>query len=377
MEILPEFIHIIETLEDPRIENHNMRHKMVDILVISFLGIVCGANNWTEVADFGDCKKEWLETFLELPNGIPAHDTFSRFFSILDPVQFEECFTKWVNSLDIDIKGDVIAIDGKTSRATRSKSSKALHMISAWSCANSLVLGQCKVDKKTNEITMLPDLIKRLKIAGSVVTSDAMNCQKNIAQEIINEKADYVLTVKRNQKNLQDAIIEAFRYANIEGIKTDINHFETIDGEHGRIETRQYSVVSAKYAFDMAEQWPGLTSVVKVVRTREIDDNISTETRYFISSLPPKAEIIANGIRSHWQIENKLHWTLDTAFDDDLSRARVKNAAENFTVLRHITLNLLKKDTKSNTGIKGRRKKAGWDHAYLANVLQNFLKPVQ
>lgn len=304
MEILPEFIHIFETLEDPRVENHNFKHKMIDILVLSFLAVVCGANDWDEVEWFGECKYDWLKTFLELPHGIPSPNTFRRFFSLLDPVQFEECFTSWVQSLDIEGTGDIIALDGKASRASRNKHEKALHMISAWSCTNGLVLGQCKVDKKTNEIKMLPELIKRLKIAGCVVTSDALNCQKNIAQEILNQEADYILTVKKNQKNLHEAISEAFRYANVDGIATDINHYQTIDGEHGRIETRKYSVVSSKYAFDMEEQWPGLRTVVKVVRTTEIDANISCETRYFISSLPPKAEAISKGIRSHWHIES-------------------------------------------------------------------------
>jgi predicted transposase YbfD/YdcC len=273
--------------------------------VVSFLGIVCGANNWAEVSGFGHCKEEWLKTFLELPHGIPSHDTFSRFFAILDPVQFEECFTNWVQSLNIDVKGDIIAIDGKASRASRSKGSKALHMISAWSCNNGLVLGQCRVDKKTNEIKILPELLKRLKIAGSTITTDALNCQKSIANNILHQGANYILAVKKNQKDLYTNIEKGFHYADNTTIDTGINHFESIDGEHGRIETRKYSVLPALYAsYDITKNWPGLQSIARVVSTREIGNNIAYQTRYFISSLPPVAESIAKGIRAHWQVES-------------------------------------------------------------------------
>lgn len=376
MEITQEFIHIFSTLVDPRVENHNLRHKMTDILIISFLAVVCGANDWTDVTEFGECKKEWLKDFLDLPNGIPSPITFRRFFSLLDPVQFEECFTNWVQSLDIEIKGDIIAIDGKASRASRNRGDRALHMLSAWSCNNGLVLGQCRVDRKTNEIKMLPELIKRLKIAGSIVTSDALNCQKSIAKDILEQEADYILAVKKNQKNLYNSIQDAFDYIESKDESTDINHFQSINGEHGRIETRKYSVLSAKYLFDIEDPWPGLKTIARVASTREIGDEISSQTRYFISSLPTIAEKIANGIRSHWHIENKLHWTLDVAFDDDRARSRVKNSGENFTILKHITLNLLKKSDLRKRSIKVKRKRAGWDHVYLANVLQNFLKPV-
>jgi len=348
---------------------------LTDILALTILAVICGADSWVEVEEFGEEKEDWLKTFLILKHGIPSHDTIGRVFASISTRELEECFMKWVHSLVQVTNGEIIAIDGKTVRGSRTtkkgESPSAIHMVSAWAAQQNMVLGQRQVDEKSNEITAIPALLKMLDIKGGIVTIDAMGCQRKIATKIIDQGADYVLAVKDNQGDLHQKIIELFEKVEQKNWQ-DIWHkkAETIDGGHGRVETRHYSVLPIMYFPWLASQkWKGLQSLIMVERTREIKDKISYEKHYYISSLKPDAEKIGAAIRSHWCIENKLHWSLDVAFREDDCRVRIGNAASNFAIIRHIALNLLKNEKSSKVGIKIKRSKAGWNNTYLAKVL--------
>lgn len=375
MSLSNQFLSHFEVLQDPRKESHLKRHLLTDILVLTILAVICGADSWVEVEEFGEEKEDWLKTFLTLKHGIPSHDTIGRVFASLSTRELEECFMKWVHSLVQVTNGEIIAIDGKTVRGSRTtkkgESPSAIHMVSAWASQQNMVLGQRQVDEKSNEITAIPALLKMLDIKGGIVTIDAMGCQRKIATKIIDQGADYVLAVKDNQGDLHQKIIELFEKVEQKNWQ-DIWHkqAETIDGGHGRIETRRYSVLPVMYFPWMASQkWKGLQSLVMVERTREIKDKISYEKHYYISSLKPDADIIGAAIRGHWCIENKLHWSLDVAFREDDCRVRSGNSASNFSIIRHIALNLLKNEKSSKVGIKIKRSKAGWNNTYLAKVL--------
>ena len=380
MTLSSQFLSHFEVLQDPRKESHLKRHLLMDILVLTILAVICGAvicgaDSWVEVEEFGEEKEEWLKTFLTLMHGIPSHDTIGRVFASLSTRALEECFMKWVHSLVQVTNGEIIAIDGKTVRGSRTtkkgESPSAIHMVSAWAAQQNMVLGQRQVDEKSNEITAIPALLKMLDIKGGIVTIDAMGCQRKIATKIIDQGADYVFTVKDNQGDLHQKMIELFEKVEQKNWQ-DIWHkqSETVDGGHGRVETRRYSVLPVMYLPWMASQkWQGLQSLVMVERTREINDKISYEKHYYISSLKPNADIIGDAIRSHWCIENKLHWSLDVAFREDQCRVRTGNAASNFAIIRHIALNLLKNEKSSKVGIKIKRSKAGWNNTYLAKVL--------
>lgn len=352
-------------LSDPRVER-NREHVLEEILLIAIAAVLSGAESWNDIEQYGQSKQDWLQTFLTLPGGIPSHDTFNRVFSALDPEELEEGFVAWVASIARLTAGSVVAIDGKTLRGTREGGKKQLvHMVSAWAETNGLVLGQRKVDEKSNEITAIPKLLQALELTGAVVTIDAMGCQRSIAGQIADKKADYVLAVKENQGHLLEEIKDSFRMLEANSAA------EQIDCGHGRVERRRCSVIADTSLVEKAAEWAGLRSLVRVEAERyhKATGKTEQETRYYISSLAPDAALINHKIRQHWGIENKLHWVLDVAFSEDLSRKRAGNAAQNFSLLNRIALNLLKQETTLKRGIKGKRLKAAWDPPYLLKLL--------
>ena len=352
-------------LSDPRVEGRS-DHLLEEILLITIAAVLSGADSWNEIEDYGKAKQEWLGSFLRLPEGIPSHDTFNRVFSLLDPAELETCFLGWVSSIAQMTAGEVVAIDGKSLRGTREGGKKTLvHMVSAWANSNNLVLGQQRVDEKSNEITAIPKLLKVLELSGTIVTIDAMGCQKSIAQQILDKKADYVLAVKENQLHLLEDVRDSFKMLPPE------TAVEEVDCGHGRVEIRRCSVVGDLSLVGQAADWPGLQTLVRIEAERyhKIDGKTEREIRYYISSMRPEASRLNSAIRQHWGIENKLHWVLDVAFREDASRKRAGNAAQNFSRITRIALNLLKHNKTSKLGMKGKRLKAGWDNNYLLQLL--------
>jgi len=359
-------------LEDPRVDR-TKHHRLMDMLVIAICGVISGANGWVGIEQFGLSKLEWFRTFLDLPNGIPSHDTFGRVFARLNPKQFMECFAAWISSVAEATGGRVIAIDGKTLRRSFDKASSksAVHMVSAWATENGLVLGQIQTDAKSNEITAIPRLLDVLDVEGAVVTIDAMGCQTKIAKKIVGQGGDYLFSLKGNHETFHQEVISFFEDAERHNFQ-DVPHSyqETTDGDHGRVETRRVWVTAAIDWFQDKKRWKGLRSFGMVEAKRDVDGKVSTERRYFISSLSgDDADRFGEAVRSHWRIENSLHWCLDIGFREDDSRIRSGNAAENFAVLRHIAINLLKKEKTSKVGIENKRLKAGWDTGYMLKVL--------
>ena len=352
-------------LKDPRVEGRS-DHLLEEILLITIAAVLSGADSWNEIEDYGKAKRDWLGSFLRLPGGIPSHDTFNRVFSLLDPAELETCFLHWVSSIAQMTAGEVVAIDGKSLRGTREGGKKALvHMVSAWANSNNLVLGQQRVDEKSNEITAIPKLLKVLELSGTIVTIDAMGCQKSIAQQILDKEADYILAVKENQLHLLEDMRDSFK------MLPPQTTVEDIDCGHGRVETRRCSVLGELSLVDQAADWLGLQSLVRIEAERyhKASGKTEREIRYYISSLRPEATRINSAIRQHWGIENKLHWVLDVAFREDASRKRAGNAAQNFSRITRIALNLLKQNKTSKLGMKGKRLKAGWDNHYLLRLL--------
>jgi predicted transposase YbfD/YdcC len=359
------------SLDDPR--RYNRRHKLIDIIVIAVSAVICGADDWPAVEEYGQAKKKWFERFLELPHGIPTQDTFRRVFAALDAEQFQNHFMEWIKAVYRVTEGQVVPIDGKQLRRShdRSAGKKAIHMVSAWAAKNSLVLGQVKVDDKSNEITAIPQLLDLLEISGCIVTIDAMGCQKTITHKIIARDADYVLALKGNQSGLHDDVIELFTYAS-ETEFVDCDYCKTVEKSHGRIEIREcWTTSNAEYMAYLRDlsAWANLYTIVMIKRERRVDTKTETEIQYYITSLVGSARQILSAIRAHWSIENQLHWVLDIAFREDESRLRKGNGAQNFGLLRHIALNLLKQETTCKRGIKTKRLKAGWDMDYLVKVL--------
>jgi predicted transposase YbfD/YdcC len=365
-------MRLINEIEDPRC-NQGKRHRLSDMLVIAICALICHADGWEDIQLFGSCKERWFNTFLELPHGIPSHDTFARVFARLNPVAFEACFRQWMSHLAKVSKGRLIAVDGKTLRRSfdTAAGKAALHMINAWCVTNQTVLGQVACGIKENEITALPKLLELLDLSGAVVTADAMHCQKETAQRILNGKGDYLLQVKANQPALYENVRLLFEEGftgDCQGVAYDF--FEETDAGHGRIETRR-----CWSSWDIAgvapTEWPGLRSVVCIERTRQVGDkNSSTARHYYISSLPGRdAAYMLRLSRGHWGIENQLHWCMDVVFSEDQRRIRKENADENYVRLSRIALNLLKTDTSRKISIRQKRKLAGWDHDYLLHLI--------
>lgn len=351
--------------------SHKQLYDLESILLTGIIAVICGAESWNEMELYARSKEKFLHTFLDLPNGIPSHDTFNRVFSNIDSNKFESCFVEWVSNLALLSPKEVIAIDGKTIRGAKASGKKSpVHMVSAWANENNLVLGQVKVSEKSNEITAIPKLLEVLSLQNTIVTIDAMGCQKEIASAIIGKQAGYILAVKENQPQLLEAITDEFKFE-----KTAKTH-RTEDVDHGRIETRTCSTIADFQFIEAKNGWKDLKTVIKIESIREFKNSekpTQQATRYYISSLMADPEDFQKAIRSHWAIENKLHWTLDVAFSEDASRKRTKNATQNFSILNKIALNLLKNEKTNKLGVKGKRLTAGWDNHYLIKVL-NLMK---
>jgi predicted transposase YbfD/YdcC len=368
---VPAFSKYFISIDDPRIDRAK-KHSLQDILIVAICAVICGAEGWEDIELFGKARISWFKTFLDLSNGIPGHDTFRRVFERLSPDQFRTCFTSWIKAVQIFTEGEIIPIDGKVLRRSfdNASSKEAIHMVSAWASKNGMVLGQQKVDDKSNEITAIPKLLERLCIRGCIVTIDAMGCQKNIATQIISQQGDYVLALKGNQGALHADVLLAFESMSPEVLTQKMDdYYRTIDGEHGRIETRKYWMTSNIDWLPQHHAWTGLTSVGIVESIREIGNSVSLERRYYITSLEVNAQKFANAVRSHWGIENSLHWCLDVTFNEDKSRIRKDNAPENFAVLRHIALNLLKQENSKKLSVRKKRLLSGWDNNYLVEIL--------
>lgn len=365
-------------LTDPRVERTKL-HKLFDILVIAICAILAGADNWEDIADFGQAKDEWFQTFLELPNGIPSHDTFNRVFARLEPQEFQAAFLSWMKAVSSLLGGQVIAIDGKILRRShdRGLGQAAIDMVSAWACTNRLVLGQVKVDDKSNEITAIPALLQVLEVAGCIVTIDAIGCQTEIAATISDKQADYVLALKDNQGRMFEDV--QLLFADLEKSQYKAYAFDyakTLDKNHGRLEIRECWTISDPEILCHLrgfENWKNLCTVSRIRAQRQIGEEKSCEDRYHLASLVGAKRILW-AVRSHWGIENELHWTLDMAFDEDHCRVRKDNGPQNFAILRHIALNLLKQEKTAKRGIKGKRLLAAWNQDYLLKVLAGVIQ---
>ena len=365
------------TLTDPRVARCRV-HPLVEIVTIALCGVICGADDWVSVEAFGQEKIGWLRTFLTLPGGIPSHDTFGRVFARLDPDEFRRCFLDWVRAVVGEVGAQVVAVDGKTLRGShdRGAGKEALHLVSAWATASGLVLGQVATDAKSNEITAIPRLLRLLALEGATVTIDAMGCQTAIAAQIVEQGADYVLALKKNQHDAHDLAQRAFAdvptAAGTSLRLADLAPSVTHDRAHGRAETRRCLAIDdpAYLAYvDPDRRWPGLRSIVRIESTRRVGDVATTEYRYYLASLPADAAHLARVIRSHWGIENRLHWVLDVAFQEDRNRARDGHAPENLAILRHFALNLLRQDRSVRGGVPTKRLRAALNDSYLRSLL--------
>jgi predicted transposase YbfD/YdcC len=370
-------IEHFQDLPDPRVDR-TKDHDLIDILVIAICTLLCAGESFNDMEDFGHAKHNWFKTFLRLRNGIPSHDTFNRVFAALDPKAFLDCFLRWTQSLRAAVGQEIVALDGKALRRALNGDQSVKYVVSAWAEDNGLVLGQLKVADKSNEITALPELLRVLELAGCIVTVDAMGTQKKIAKEIIEADADYVLALKGNHETVHEEVKSFLDQTVAERDAKPLQRskaaatlavLETVEKDHGRIETRRYYQSDQLDWFADRAKWEGLRSVGMVEAIREIGAHRTVERRYYLSSLPPGVETFARAVRSHWGIENKLHWVLDVQMREDQSRARAGYAAENLATLRRLALNLLKREKTKQRGIRGKQLNASWDHAYLLRLL--------
>jgi predicted transposase YbfD/YdcC len=365
---------------DPRI-NRNKDHDLVDILVIAVCALLCAAETFNDMEDFGKAKRDWFQTFLKLRNGIPSHDTFNRVFAAVKPEHFLECFLGWTQSVRAAVAQEVVALDGKALRRALNGDQSVKYVVSAWAESNGLVLGQRPVADKSNEITAVPELLRVLELSGCIVTLDAMGCQKKIAKEIVEAEADYVLALKGNQETVHEEMktfldqtlleLQTPRLpgAKLSGAAATLACLETVDKDHGRFEIRRYYQSTELDWFADKGKWEGLQSAGMVESIRELKGKTTSERRYFLSSLPLGIETFARAVRGHWGVENKLHWVMDVCFHEDQSRARTGYAAENLATLRRLALNMLKREKTKKRGIRGKQLNASWDHPYLLRLL--------
>lgn len=361
-------LELFEQLEDPRVER-TKQHKLIDIVSITLCAVLCGCNDWEEIELFGKNKESWLRTFLALPNGIPSHDTINRLFAALSPSSFQEVFLQWVEQVATLSEGRIISIDGKRLCGSGVGGKKAVvHMVSAWCNLNNISLGQIKTEEKSNEITAIPKLLEIIMVKGCIVTIDAMGCQKEIASKIVEKEGDYLLALKGNQGHLLDDVKEAFEQSKSSEIES---HVTKLEKGHGRIEKRTCNIIRNIDWICDAQEWTNLRALVQVKSERTIitTDEKQIETRYYISSSKASALEIGNTVRSHWGIENKLHWSLDVSFNEDDSRKMAGFAAENFSTITKIALGILQNDKSKKLSIKKKRMKAGWNEEFIEHLI--------
>jgi predicted transposase YbfD/YdcC len=374
-----QLVEALAAVPDPRRQCQNLRHRLVDVLVIGFCGVICGCDDFVEIAEFGHSKEAFFRRFLELANGIPSHDTFRRVFQAVCPVALQTCLIAWLQDVrqsapPAPARDAIIAIDGKTLRRTgdRARGLGALHLVSAWATANGITLGQVAVDAKSNEITAIPQLLDLLQLEDCVVTVDAAGCQKEIVETIIEKGGDYVLALKGNQATLHQQVTDYFAQQ-LEEDNPDgkLRHHCQVESRHGRTETRETLVAPVPPEVVAAEAWLGLATLVMVLRhcLEHASGQETLEVRYFISSLPARAKRLAAAVRQHWGIENSLHWVLDVAFNEDRMRQRHRQAIDNLALLNRLAVSVLRQDQTVKAGVKCKRKRAGWDDDYLLHLL--------
>jgi predicted transposase YbfD/YdcC len=371
-----DLVEALKQVKDPRMDR-TRAHLLTDILFIGICSTICTAESFNDMELFGKARHDWFKRFLELPNGIPSHDTFNRVFQAIDPKQFMDCFVHWTQSLRKKGKQDVVAIDGKALRRAYNKQDSIPYIVSAWASENGLTLGQVKVNEKSNEITAIPELLQMLDLEGCIVTIDAMGCQKTIAKDIIEAEADYLLALKKNQ-GTAEAEVRAFfdelipPNASLPPPRTHphLDYHETVDGGHGRIETRRYWISKDITWFEDEDLWEGLRCFAMVESVREVNGESSYERRLYLGSIDANAQTFGRACRGHWGVENPLHWVLDVIFREDDSRARSGHAAQNLAALRRLALNLIKAESsQKKISLRGKRLQAGWNSDYLEKIL--------
>jgi len=364
----------IRRVTDPRVAGRN-DHLLVDLVCITILAVLCGADDFVAVASFAKVRRQWLEQFFELPGGVPSHDTFARVLGWIDPPQLSACLVNWTAALQTALQGRQVAVDGKTARgaARRSKGLRALHLVSAWATAEGLTLGQVAVEEKSNEITAIPELLDLLSLKGAIVSIDAMGMQKAIVEKLREKQADFVIGLKDNQPTLaadMSQLLNEGCRTSFQGLTTDLH--STTEKAHGGIEQREVRVIEIPKDSPHRQTWPGLRTLAVVLKRLERDNIETYETRLYLSSLPPQAELLARVIRSHWGIENSLHWTMDVAFHEDRHRLLNRNGVSNLSAIRRLAVSILRQDTRTKLGAKNKRFKAAMDPDYILNVLENL-----